>query len=374
MSLYFDFSAEQEMLAASTRGVLARGPKWNGNGAANAEDFGAHLTEHGVLGVMAPEEAGGLALGLTDALAVALETGRAQTPFPVIESIAAAELIGRLQPDDAKSVLLGKALATCATGGEAEISAAPGGGEKLKASLIVPFADRARWLALPVRRNDNNEPGPWATVIDLAGAGVSITPAAGLDLTYPLFCVEVERDIEAGDIAAHDLQAMLTTLAAGELAGAAEHCLDATVKYLKERSQFGKLIGANQALRHRAADDWVAVQGMRAASEYAAAAFDASRAAQNGSALPVDEFRRAAQVAKAFCSEAARRVAEHAVQSHGGIGFTWDFGLHIPMRRILRLATSFGTAADHYDALAAELLARDTNGRNGSSKARRMGA
>lgn len=359
MSLHFDFSSEQQMLAASVRGVLARAPKWNGNGAAGTESLGTALAEHGVLGVMAPEDAGGLALGLTDALAVALETGRAQTPFPVIESIAAAELLGRLNSDDAKSVLLGKGLATCATGGEAEVGAAAGGRRKLKASLIVPFADRARWLALPVRRTDSNEPGPWAAVIDLAGA--SVAPVAALDLTYPLFRVEFDREIAAGDVVAHDLQAMLTTLAAGELAGAAEHCLDATVNYLKERSQFGKLIGTNQALRHTAADDWVAVQGMRAASEYAAAAFDDSHASHNGAAMPIEEFRHAAHVAKAFCSEAARKVAEHAIQLHGGIGFTWEFGLHVPMRRILRLASTLGTASDHYDALAANLVTRNRN-------------
>lgn len=361
MSLHFDFSSEQQMLATSVRGVLARAPKWSGNGAVNAEDFGAQLAEHGVLGVMAPEASGGVGLGLTEALAIALETGRAQTPFPVIESIAAAELLWRLNSDDAKSVLSGKILATCATGGEAEVSAAAGSRRKLKASLIVPFADRTRWLALPVRRIDSNEPGPWAAVIDLAGAGVSIAPAAALDLTYPLFRVEVERDIEADDIAAHDLQAVLTTLAAGELAGAAEYCLEATVNYLKERSQFGKLIGTNQALRHTAADDWVAVQGMRAASEYAAAAFDASHTSLNGAAMPIEEFRQAAHVAKAFCSEAARKVAEHAIQLHGGIGFTWEFGLHVPMRRILRLASMLGTAADHYDALAANLMTRNRN-------------
>jgi alkylation response protein AidB-like acyl-CoA dehydrogenase len=302
---------------------------------------------------MAPEAAGGLGLGLTDALAVATETGRAQTPFPVIETIAAASLLSRARPDALAEILNGAALATCATGGAATIGA--GKAPRLRGTVTVPFADRARWLAVPVNRQDRNDPGPWAAIVDLEAPGVAISPAPALDLTYPLFRVELDAAIEGGDVIEHELQPMLAVLAAAELTGAAEHCLDLTVKYLKERVQFGKTIGTNQALRHTAADDWVRVQGMRAVSEYAAAAFDA---AQSGSGTP-QAFRHAAHVAKAYCSQAAREVAEHAIHLHGGIGFTWEFGLHVPLRRILRLASSFGTAADHCDALAADLLRRD---------------
>jgi alkylation response protein AidB-like acyl-CoA dehydrogenase len=354
MGLHFDLSSEQRMLATSTRGLLARLPK-AGSGA-----FGTALAEHGVFGLMAPEAAGGLGLGLVDALAVATETGRAQTPFPVIETIAAASLVSRVRPDAALEVLNGAAIATCATGGEAE-SDGPNDSARLRGTLFAAFADRARWLAVPVKHAGRNDPGPWATIIDLTGPGVSIASAPALDLTYPMFRVELDADAAPPAILEHELQSMLAVLAAAELTGAAEHCLDATVRYLKERVQFGKPIGANQALRHVVADDWVRVQGMRAASEYAAAAFDASHGAR-GNGLPPQAFRHAAHVAKAYCSSAAREVAEHAIHLHGGIGFTWEFGLHVPLRRILRLASSLGTAADHLDALAAEMPRRDKSG------------
>jgi alkylation response protein AidB-like acyl-CoA dehydrogenase len=94
---------------------------------------------------------------------------------------------------------------------------------------------------------------------------------------------------------------------------------------------------------------------MQAAGEYAAAAFDAAPDARA-------DFERAAHIAKAHCSAAARKVAEHAVQIHGGIGFTWDFGLHVPLRRILRLASAHGDVAHHHDALADTLL--NGNGRS----------
>ena len=92
------------------------------------------------------------------------------------------------------------------------------------------------------------------------------------------------------DIVVHELALMLTVLAAGELTGAAEYCLDASIRYLKERVQFGKPIGANQSLRHLVADDWVRAQGMRAACEYAAAAFDAATGKAGGSTLPVESL------------------------------------------------------------------------------------
>ncbi|MEX0590357.1 MAG: acyl-CoA dehydrogenase family protein [Xanthobacteraceae bacterium] len=281
-----------------------------------------------------------------------------QTPFPVIETIAAASLLSRVRPDAVAEILSGAAIATCATGGEAQISATAKGRARLRGSLTVAFADSARWLAVPVRRSDRNDPGPWATIVDLTGPGISISAAPELDLTYPMYRVELDYGVEAADVIEHELQPMLAVLAAAELTGAAEHCLDATVKYLKERVQFGKVIGSNQALRHVVADDWVRVQGMHAASEYAAAAFDAARNT-SGSRLPTEAFRHAAHVAKAYCSSAAREVAEHAIQLHGGIGFTWEFGLHVPLRRILRLGSSLGTSADHLDTLAAEMLRRD---------------
>jgi len=350
MGLQFEFSSEQQMLAASVRGVLARAAGPAEPLPSNLAPLARQVADHGLFGVFAPAAAGGLGLGLTEALAISMETGRAHAPYPVIETIMAARLLADTRPSVAAQVMRGELIATCASSGEVEV-VANGGQPLLRGSVMVPFAHHARWLALPVQRADRNEPGSWAAVVDLAGRGVSISPASEFDLTYPVFRVALGACIEPTDIVACHLAPALAVLACGELTGAAEHCLERTLRYLKERVQFGKPIGTNQGLKHAAADDWMRVQGMLAASQYAAASFDNA-----GNPGGVAEFTQAAHVAKAYCSAAARAVAEHAIQMHGGIAFTWEFGLHVSLRRILRLATALGSVADHYDALAAALL------------------
>lgn len=349
MGLHFDFSAEQRMLGESVRGVLARE-----SGASGTAELGRRLAAHGLFGAMAAPEAGGLGLGLTDALAIALETGRAQARFPVMETMAAARLLAGVRPAALAAVLEGRELATCASG-EAELVTAAAGA-RLHGAVLAPYAKDARWLAVSVRRADRNEPGPWAALVDMRAADIDAVPAPDFDLTYPVFRIFLDVPVEPAAIVQTDLNRQLAVLACGELTGAAEHCFELTLRHLKERVQFGKPIGVNQALRHRAADDWVRVQGMRAAAEYAAAVFDAAQDSQPGTEFAFADFAAATHVAKACCSRAARIVAENAVQSHGGLAFTWEFGLHIPLRRILRLALAFGAASDHHDALAATLL------------------
>jgi alkylation response protein AidB-like acyl-CoA dehydrogenase len=268
-----------------------------------------------------------------------------------------ARALAAMRPAVAERILTGESVATCAASADAELVPA-GSGIQLRGHAIVPFGRQARWLILPVRRADSNEPGPWMTAIDLSASGVSVRPASDFDLTYPMFRIDFDTAVDPTDISVDGISPMLTVLACGELTGAAEHCLELTLRHLKERAQFGKPIGANQSLRHRAADDWMRVQGMQAASEYAAACFDAAQGAPDALA----EFERATHIAKAHCSAAARKVAEHAVQIHGGIGFTWDFGLHVPLRRILRLASAHGDRTHHLDALADTLL--NGNGRS----------
>jgi alkylation response protein AidB-like acyl-CoA dehydrogenase len=356
MSLHFDFSSEQGMLGASVKGLLLRAHKaTNGGRQAADQELGRLLADHGVFGIMTPATAGGMDLGLTEALAVALEVGRTQARFPVIETIAAAQLLAGTRPAAAEQVLRGEQIATCAAAGEA-ILVSTRSGPLVRGRVTVPFAGDARWLALPVRKAESDEFVAWAAAIDLAAPGIAVSRAPEFDLTYPMFHVELDTPIEPTDAKVAGLSPLLAVLACGELTGAAEHCLERSLRHLKERVQFGKPIGVNQSLRHRAADDWMRIQGMQAASEYAAASFDAVRDGVAGTPFVPDDFERAVHVAKAYCSAAAREVAEHALQMHGGIGFTWEFGLHVPLRRILRLAASHGGVADHQNALAESLL------------------
>lgn len=352
MGLHFDFSSEQRMLAESMRGLFARE---QAAAESSVAELGQTLARQGVFGVMMPEDSGGLGLGLAEALVIALETGRAQVRYPVIETIAAAGMLAQARPAVAEGILSGEQIATFAASGDVELVTGAKGAV-LRGQAIVPFAEDARWLVLPVRKAASNDPGHWAAIVDLTAPGISLSPVPEFDLTYPMFRVALEAPVEPSDVIADRATPLLAVLACGDLTGAAEHCFDLTIRHLRERVQFGKPIGVNQSLRHLAADDWIRVQNMKAASEYAAASFEPLEGVATGNESGAVGFALAAHVAKAYCSAAAREVAEHAVQAHGGIGFTWEFGLHIPLRRILRLAVSYGDVACHHGVLADILL------------------
>ncbi len=147
------------------------------------------------------------------------------------------------------------------------------------------------------------------------------------------------RDADRAVAAA--LAAGAAMLAAEQL-GLAERCLEMTVAYLKERYQFARPVGSFQALKHRAADLWVAISQARAASRYAAACLaDGDRDAPVAMAL-----------AKAACGDAATLAARECVQLHGGIGFTWEHPAHLYLKRATSSSIAFGTPDWHRAALA----------------------
>jgi len=129
---------------------------------------------------------------------------------------------------------------------------------------------------------------------------------------------------------------------AAEQLGVAGRCLEMTVTYLKERYQFARPIGSFQALKHRAADLWVAISQARAASRYAAACL-----ADGDADAPV-----AVALAKAACGDAATLAAQECVQLHGGIGFTWEHPAHLYLKRATSSSIAFGTPDWHRARLA----------------------
>jgi alkylation response protein AidB-like acyl-CoA dehydrogenase len=214
----------------------------------------------------------------------------------------------------------------------------------------VGFAGASRWLVAPVYCGGG---GRSLAVVDMSAAGVRIHDKEGFDLAYPLGDIAV-RDVPCLPMSivrneAAALEASAVVLYCAELVGLASACFDLTKRHLVQRQQFGKPLASNQALRHMAADDLVALENCRVAVDYAAWALvgDPLRA------------RRAVSVAKAYVSRAAVAVAENAIQIHGAMGFTWSYPLHVKLRRILRCASTLGTAAEHQEWLAAELLAEN---------------
>ena len=144
----------------------------------------------------------------------------------------------------------------------------------------------------------------------------------------------------AGEIsAAHAKrwQALALVVTSADLLGAARGAHALACDYAKVRTQYGKTIGAYQAVSHPLAEGLALIEGSVSVLRYAAWAVDE---------LPPAEAIRAAQLAKVYCARAARTVCETAIQVHGGIGNTWDCLAHVYLRRVLAAADLFPVALE----------------------------
>ncbi|MGH9211460.1 MAG: acyl-CoA dehydrogenase family protein [Acidimicrobiales bacterium] len=179
---------------------------------------------------------------------------------------------------------------------------------------------------------------------------LALMPMELLDTTRRAFTVDVPAGLDVVPIEPERLRDVLsraTVAAAAEMVGTTRWMLATTVRYAKDRVQFGRPIGSFQAVKHRLADMSLAAERACAAVYTAAMAHDAGHP---------DRFA-ATHAAKAAAGEAATFVAKNAVQLHGGIGFTWDHDLHLYLRRTYVADAFLGSASWHHDRLADLLLA-----------------
>ena len=190
--------------------------------------------------------------------------------------------------------------------------------------------------------------------VDMSTARVTRTPVTSLDMTRQLCDITLDDApgvrIATGRLASQALTYALTAgagILAAEQLGLAEHCLNLTVQYVKERRQFARPVGSFQAIKHRLADIWVEVAQARAASRYAADCL-----AAESPDLVSSETAVAVSLAKAYCSDVAVHAAQECVQLHGGIGFTWEHQAHLYLKRAKADSLGFGTADAHRAALA----------------------
>jgi alkylation response protein AidB-like acyl-CoA dehydrogenase len=130
---------------------------------------------------------------------------------------------------------------------------------------------------------------------------------------------------------------------AAEQVGGAQRCLDLSVDYAKERVQFGRAIGSFQAIKHKCADMMVKVESARSAAYYAGCAI-----AENNA----EELLTVAPLAKACSSDAYFECAADAIQIHGGVGFTWEYDVHLYFKRAKSSESLLGDATFHREQLA----------------------
>ncbi len=329
----------------------------------------------GCAGLLVPEELGGAGASFREAAVVAEEIGRSVAPVPFLGSAVLATVTlltaARAEADEeAWSSPAGALAADLAAG-------------TMTVALAVPFASMPGSRPEPTIRVTASAQvqsegevtyqlsGSVAAVADALpadvllvpgdgvpygiyliradAAGLTRTPAVSLDMTRQLCDLEL-HDAPATRIAAgpHAEQAVLAALQAGaamlaaEQLGMAERALEITLAYVKQRYQFARPVGSFQAIKHRLADLWVAVNQARAASRYAAACL-----ADGDPDTPV-----AVALAKAVCSDTALLAAQEMIQLHGGIGFTWEHPAHLFLKRAKSASIGLGTADRHRAALA----------------------
>jgi len=195
--------------------------------------------------------------------------------------------------------------------------------------------------------------GDELVAVDLAA--IDRKPEPAMDRTRQLAWVGMD---EAPAVSVGDASAVAAHLDRGavfhsaELLGAAGAVMDIAVTYAGQREQFGQPIGAFQAVKHRCADMLVDVEGMRSTVYHAAWSIGAGD----------PDASVAAAVAKIWCSDAGLRVAESALQVHGGIGFTWESDVHLYLKRVQLDQVSFGDAEHHRTRLGETLRQRVDDG------------
>jgi alkylation response protein AidB-like acyl-CoA dehydrogenase len=273
-------------------------------------------------GIAVSEEHGGQGLGVVELVILLEETGRALAPSPLISNAAAGLLIAGAGSEEQRSRWL-PGIASGAERGAAAFTA--------DEEPIVGAADGARVLVL-------NE-GDGARIVERDAATLERLDL--MDTTRAYFRVSGNGgESLPGDVTAPVDKAIVALSA--ELVGVAQRALDMAVDYAKEREQFGRPIGAYQAVSHRLAEMLWAVEEARSLTYYAAWCADADPEA----------LSLAASMAKARSSDAACSVTHDALQTFGGIGFTWEHDLHFFLKRARVSAQLLGTARQHRERVA----------------------
>ncbi len=279
------------------------------------------LAEMGVFGLRRPEAEGGVGLGMRESVLVFAELGRCLAPGPLIGSQLAAPFVPG------------------AAAGESVVGQLDLGGAAAGPILVEHAAALDHLLVL---RDDG------AFRVD--GSALRGTPVATpLDPLTPLQHLDAlpegERLADAAAVAT--LRREGTVLAAALLLGIAEATVAHATDYAGKREQFDRPIGSFQAVKHMLSDMFVRQELARAAVYAAGATLDG---------FGVGEPDHAASVSKLVAGECAMKNARACVQVFGGMGFTWEMPPHYYLKRCWVLENGFGTAGEHADAVARELL------------------
>jgi len=367
----FSFTPEQEEFRATLRRALeARSPakevrRLMATEAGFERDGWKKLNQElGLTAIHIPEAYGGAGFGFGELGIVLEEMGRSLLCAPYLSSVMAATAILHAGSEAGKKALLpgiaaGDVAATLAFSEDSglndaasvALTATPAGASyKLNGAKSFVIDGHTADLIIVLARRPGSKDRDGLSFFTVAGkaAGLERRPLKTMDETRKLARLAF-KDVEAKLLgkegqAAPDfdqtMQQMLVCLAC-EMVGGAERLREDALAYVKMRMQFGRSIASFQTTKNKAADMLIDVELAKSAAYYAAAALD-----EGDNDIPA-----LASLAKAQAAEAYLQTAIHAVQMHGGIGFTWDNDTHLWFKRAKSSEILFGDANEHREKM-----------------------
>lgn len=367
----FDFNEDQKMLRDTARKFLEAECAPTAVRAV-LDDDGAHfdkalyqkIVEMGFTGAAVPEEFGGLGLGHLELCVIAEELGRALAPVPFSSSIfLAAEALMLAGTDAQKAnwlpkLVSGEVIGTLAMG---EGNGAPSArntdasfdnGVVSGKKAAVPDGAIANLIVTLVRTGKGDGAQALSLALVDASSGVSVhdlktvDPSRKMaDLTFDGASAELLGGEGEGLALLEQLLNRAAVLTAFEQLGGANRALEMAVGYAKERYAFGRQIGSYQAIKHMLADMYVSQELARSNAYYGAWALSTD----------APELALAAATARVAGTQAFQHCSKNNIQTHGGMGFTWEVDAHLFYRRSNHLALTLGSLRQWKDKLATAL-------------------
>ncbi len=367
----FDFSDDQKFLAAEARKFLSQECSTavvrtvlNDAQVPYHKDLWKKIAEMGWLGTTIPEEFGGLGLGMLEMCVIAEEMGRALAPVPFSSTAYTLTEALKLAGDEPqKAALLGRIAAGEIIGAYA---ASEGPGHPSAGSLKTSFDGQAlTGTKIPVADGDiathavvlaREGSGASLVLVDLSVPGVTRRTVATLDptrshaeITFSGAKAERLGDRGEGEALNDILMNRVAVLLAFEQLGGASACLEMANDYAKNRYAFGRPIGGNQAIKHKLADIYVKNEVARSNAYYGAWALSTE----------AGELPEAAAAARVAASEAYWFASKENIQTHGGMGFTWEVDCHLHYRRAKLLGVQAGSSKIWKEKLVRALESRN---------------
>jgi acyl-CoA dehydrogenase len=367
----FDFSDDQKMLRDQARKFLSEKcttktvRKLYESGDGFDRTLWKQIAEMGWLGTAIPENYGGLGLGYLELCVIAEELGRALAPVPFastaylfaeavlqvgteeqkkkfLPKIAGGELIGAFARAEGPGAVTPKSVRTTFKNGKLS-------GKK----IAVPDGADADFAIVLARSSDEpGERGLTLALVDLKGAGVtrrvedSVDPSRKhAELTFDSAAAEALGKAGEGWTNMSNALDRAAIMTAFEQVGGADTCLVMAKDYAMQRYAFGRVIASYQAIKHKLADMYVNTELARSNAYYGAWALST-----NARELPL-----AAAAARVSATQAFDYASKENIQTHGGIGFTWESDCHFYYKRARELSLNLGPQRAWKDKLVTAL-------------------